>query len=63
MRRDSMQFDAAMILAKAHDVEQIPYISASNAEQLEFTLVIDVCRASLSLEKFHLFAGATRNQR
>jgi hypothetical protein len=32
-----MQFEAAMTLAKAYDVEQIPYISASHAEQLEFT--------------------------
>ena len=37
MRRDCMQFEAAMTLAKAYDVEQIPYISASHAEQLEFT--------------------------
>jgi hypothetical protein len=26
-----------MTLAKAYDTEQIPYISASHAEQLEFT--------------------------
>jgi|ThiBiot_500_biof_2_1041547.scaffolds.fasta_scaffold06618_10 hypothetical protein len=37
MRRDCMQFEAAMTLAKAYDPEQIPYISASHAEQLEFT--------------------------
>ncbi len=37
MRRDCMQFEAAMTLAKAYDTEQIPYISASHAEQLEFT--------------------------
>lgn len=32
-----MQFEAAMALAKAYDPEQIPYISAAHAEQLEFT--------------------------
>ncbi|CAF1303174.1 unnamed protein product [Rotaria sordida] len=37
MRRDCMQFEAAMTLAKAYDLEQIPYISAAHAEQLEFT--------------------------
>jgi hypothetical protein len=37
MRRDCMQFEAAMTLAKAYDTEQIPYISAAHAEQLEFT--------------------------
>ena len=37
MRRDCMQFEAAMTLAKAYDPDQIPYISASHAEQLEFT--------------------------
>ncbi len=37
MRRDCMQFEAAMTLAKAYDPEQIPYISSSHAEQLEFT--------------------------
>ncbi|CAF1574250.1 unnamed protein product, partial [Didymodactylos carnosus] len=33
MRRDCMQFEAAMTLAKAYDTAQIPYISASHAEQ------------------------------
>ncbi|CAF0868799.1 unnamed protein product [Rotaria sordida] len=37
MRRDCIQFEAAMILAKVYDPEQIPYISAVHAEQLEFT--------------------------
>ncbi|CAF1061503.1 unnamed protein product [Adineta ricciae] len=37
MRRDCMQFEAAMTLAKAYDPDQIPYISAAHAEQLEFT--------------------------
>ncbi|CAF0892536.1 unnamed protein product [Rotaria sordida] len=37
MRRDCIQFEAAMILAKVYDPEQIPYISAAHAEQLEFT--------------------------
>ncbi|CAF1070981.1 unnamed protein product [Rotaria sp. Silwood1] len=37
MRRDCMQFEAAMTLAKAYDPDQIPYISSAHAEQLEFT--------------------------
>lgn len=39
MRRDCMQLEAAMALAKAYDPDQIPYISSSHAEQLEFTFV------------------------
>lgn len=41
-----MQFEAAMTLANAYDPEQIPYISAAHAEQLEFTYVNKIFKNS-----------------
>lgn len=44
-----MQFEAAMTLANAYDPEQIPYISAAHAEQLEFTYVNKSLRTRIEI--------------